>query len=127
MPNNTLSVASTVATLASPFKASFADLSGLIEPEPISLPAGALEGYELHVDSLHPQTGSQHGKFVMRSLSREFSIDTDSAEMDSERLELFSRLLEEGDRMSTKVGMHIKFQKLTTSKTSPYKTLLRHM
>jgi hypothetical protein len=127
MPSTSLSVASTVGTLFYPFKASFADLAGLVEPEPISLPAGALDDFESTLELMNPETGDRHGKFVARTLSREISIDTDSSDIEPEMLDLFSRLLEEGDRVTTRVGVHIKFQKLTTSKMNPYKTLLRHM
>jgi hypothetical protein len=121
-----VSVASTTVTLYSPFKASYADLSGLVEPEPLLLPVGALENIDSNqVEEANVGGGSRHGKFVSRCLSRELSVDDDS-EVESDRADLYNRLLEEADRAATKTGCHVKVRKLTMSKTSPYKILLRH-
>lgn len=122
-----LSVASTTITITSPFKASFADLTALLDPEPLCLPVGALENSDtVGLDEMECGGGSRHGKFVSRGLSRECSLDGEGSEVESDRFELFTRLLKEADRISTVTGCHVKVSKLTMSKTSPYKTLLRH-
>jgi hypothetical protein len=126
-PNGTLSVASTTVSHFSASKASYGDLSCLIEPSSLLLPPGSLEDNDLADEqSSSLEHGDRHGKFVARSLSRELSFDGEGSDIEPERLELFTRLLAEADRVSVKTGCHIKVTKLTTSKTSPYKTLLRH-
>jgi hypothetical protein len=124
---SSLSVASTTVTMFSPFKASYTDLTSLVEPEPVSLPRGALlDSPSIQEDNFSPEGGSRHGKYVSRGLSRECSWDGDNSDLEPERAELFCRLLKEADRLSCNTGCHVKVTKLTTSKTCPYKTFLRH-
>ena len=123
------SVASTTVTVSSDYKSSCADLAGLVEPEPLTLPVGALSD-RLSLDVNPDPTvggGHRHGKFISRTLSREYSLDADGSEGNSEMVELFTRLLIDADAVGTKRGSHVKVLKLTTSKTCPYKTLLRRL
>lgn len=123
-----LSGASTTVTLYSPFKASYGDLSGLCAPEPLLLPAGCLDpSTDSFEDEQLCAQGSRHGKYSSRSLSRELSLDSEQSDVDSDKSELFMRLLAEADRISSSTGCHIKVTKLTMSKTSPMKPLLRHI
>ena len=121
----TISVASTTFTQVSPYKASFSDLSELVPPEPLTLPPGSCDPLDESDVDVAGSDGSRLGKFVARSLSREFSVDADDT-VDAETLDLFFKLTLEGDRVSTSTGSHVKVRKLTTSKSSPYKTILRH-
>jgi hypothetical protein len=131
LPATTASVASTTYTISSSFKASYGDLASLEAIEPMQLPRAAFE----YVDPIleeedQVQAGARLGKFcAKRMLSREMSIDSvvsDDMETPEETVELLTRLLFEADRISRNTGCHVKVQKLTTSRTSPYKTLLRH-
>jgi hypothetical protein len=122
-----LSSTSTSNTLAASFKLSYCDLSGLIEPEPLMLPTGALNE-DLNIISDHEDTesGSRYGKFGTKAQPRQLSFDGGESELDSEISELFVRLLVEADRVTKETGCHIRFCKLTTSKSRPFKILLRH-
>jgi hypothetical protein len=131
MPPTSLSVASTTLTISSPFKASFNDLSSLEGIPPIRLPHGALDtAFDSEANTDEQYAGGWLGKFsAMRKVSREMSIDSvisDDGEMSHDSAELCTRLLFEADRVSNCTGCHVKVVKLTTSKTNPYKTLLRH-
>jgi hypothetical protein len=126
-PNAGLSVASTTITFYYPFKASYGDLAGLVEPEPLMLPLGSLDRHlESECSDSASDHGSRHGKYVSRSISREVSIDGESSDVEPETIELFTRLLLDADRITKNTGCHVKKTKLTTSKTSPQKTFLRH-
>ena len=132
LPATTASVASTTYTISSPFTASYGDLSSLEALEPIQLPRAAFEYSDSALeDTTQPTDGSRVGKFcAKRMLSREMSIDSvisDDMETSEDTAELLTRLLHEADRISRNTGCHVKVQKLTTSRTSPYKTLLRHI
>jgi|LauGreDrversion4_2_1035121.scaffolds.fasta_scaffold179321_1 hypothetical protein len=131
LPATAASVASTTYTLSSPLKASYGDLSSLEAIIPIQLPRAAFDDIEPILDEIDSHlNGSRLGKFcARRMLSREMSIDSvlsDDLEAPEEATELLTRLLLEADRISRNTGCHVKVQKLTTSRTSPYKTLLRH-
>ena len=131
LPATTASVASTTYTISSPFKASYGDLTSLEAIEPIQLPRAAFEYFDpMPEESDNIPDGSRLGKFcAKRMLSREMSIDSvvsDDMETSEHTTELLTRLLLEADRVSRNTGCHVKVQKLTTSRTSPYKTLLRH-
>lgn len=125
--NATLSAASTTISHFSINPASYGDLSCLIEPASVLLPAGSMDNSDsCDEGDAYFQHGGRHGKFVSRSISRELSFDGDGSDIEPEQAELFTRLMMEADRLSTKTGCHVKVSKITTSKTSPYKTLLRH-
>jgi len=125
MPRDFLSVASTSITFSSGQKASFSDLSGLIEPEPVLLPPGALDDEKL-IFSDHEDTedGSHYGKYGAKAQPRQLSFD--ECNSDSEISEMFTRLLIDADRVTSGTGCHVQVRKLTTSKTRPFKTMLRH-
>jgi hypothetical protein len=130
LPATTASVASTTYTVSSPFKSSYGDLSSLEAIEPIQLPRAAFDYIDPIGEEIPIADGSRVGKFcARRMLSREMSIDSvlsEDMETSEEATELLTRLLIEADRVSRNTGCHVKVQKLTTSRTSPYKTLLRH-
>jgi len=133
LPATSLSVASTTLTISSTSKTSFNDLSILEGIPQIRLPHGALttsseSDFNAGEDE---EGGGRLGKFcTMRKLSREMSIDSVISEDNDgttiEMGELFTRLLLEADRVGHNTGRHVKVVKLTTSRTNPYKTLLRH-
>lgn len=125
LEEGTLSVASTTFTRISPYKASFSDLSELVPPQPLLLPPGSCVALEASNETDGCYDGSRMGKYVVRSLSRELSLDADD-QISPETLDLLSRLMVEGDFVSTSTGCHVKVRKLTTSKSSPYRTILRH-
>ena len=125
LPSNTHSLASTTVTIASPFKSSCADLSSLAGIESIGLPMSAFDHNMSSDEEELRENGVCHGKFASRQrLSREMSIESDDGVL-CEHFDLFSNLLMEADRLSNGTGSHIKVQKLTTSKSTPYKTILR--
>ena len=124
LPMTSVSVASTTVTNCSPFKSSYAadlcDLGGIGE---VFLPPGALDSNVSSSD--FGEEGSRYGKSAGRVVTRGYSIES-LGSIDPVAEEVFARLELEADRMSRFMGSHIKVEKLTTSKTHPYKILLRH-
>lgn len=125
LQEGTISVASTTFTRISPYTASFSDLSELVPPGPLLLPPGSCVTLEASQETDGGNDGSRIGKYVARSLSRELSLDADD-QISPETLDLLSRLMVEGALVSTGTGCHVKVVKLTTYKSSRYKTILRH-
>lgn len=128
LPHTAGSVASTAVTSA--FKASYAtDLCDLGGIGSVTLPAGSLDARSSSEEGESGEEGSRYGKFARTACPRGYSIESrmsvDEAD-NSEELEIFSRLSIEADRMTRSSGCHVKVQKLTTSQSCPYKTLLRH-
>ena len=123
------SVASTCFTLSASIKASYSDLSGLVEPDPVMLPTGALEEpWDISPGCDEADDGCRYGKFGSRAQPRQLSFDGINSDGSSTEVsELFMRLLSDADRVTGETGCHVRVQKLTTSKSRPYKTVLRHL
>lgn len=125
LPMTSVSVASTTVTMSSPFKSSYAtdlcDLGGL---GGLLLPNGALDNPPCIYGVESGDEGSRYGKSAGKLCTRGYSIESVGS-VDASSEEVFVRMELEAERMSKAVGSHIKVQKLTTSKTCPYKTLLR--
>ncbi len=128
LPSSVLSVSSTIASFTSHSKSSFCDLTALGNTEQLYLPSGAFDNWGPLLECDEGPDGN-FGKFVTkRMLSRELSIesvDDGNAYGDPVTVELFTNLLKEADRIIAFSGNHAKASKLTTSKSSPYKHLLR--
>lgn len=129
LPNTAGSMASTTVTMSSPFTMSYAaDLCDL-GVSSVSLPAGSLDKCPSSDEKDIVYEGSRYGKCAGRSGPyRGGSIESMPSfdELDTtEKAEVFVRLSLEADRMSRSVGGHVKVEKLTTSKTCPYKVFLR--
>ncbi len=121
----TLSNASTFASLDSIGRDRFVDLSDFDDRRaPIFLPSGALD--DLECDAV-VQCGSAMGKFGERiNAGRSISLDSCSDDgCNDGDLDVFYRMLGEAERVRMNVGVHVKVTKLTTSRSKPYKTILR--
>jgi hypothetical protein len=127
LPASVYSVASTVASIPSKSRTSYCDLSAFGNGEQVLLPCAAFSNWDSMPDPDERQSGQFGTYAARRMLSRELSIESveDSTGPSSSALELFTSLLNTADRISNSSGNHIRIQKLTTSKSVPYKTLLR--
>ena len=89
------------------------------------LPSGAFDHSGSSEEDAELEDAVCHGKFSSREkLSREISFESDDG-LSPDNYALFLNLLTEADRLSNNTGSHVKIQKLTTSKSTPYKTILR--